>query len=262
MASSQSNGEEDNATLWVKIKAARVRLSSDTDFYRNYGFPPSGVKLESNASDQNTTSNLVLPSSATEDPQTSMQRTEDHQKDLQITSSEQNLRLFQIGSAPSQAEEDISIQVTLTNKSERDTFSTLGNGNVSCTNEQDENGLSDCRMTQLPQESEVIQAVQPLTPKEASERGLEDYSTHGECVSAPLDEVTRAPSIPDVVTQGTQGETLSIPGSFRVPSQTNEINSTGVSATHGSLPLQSPPSTQPEGMLHSHPSVNSTFLTE
>ncbi|GAD94345.1 conserved hypothetical protein [Paecilomyces variotii No. 5] len=272
MTSTRSEvSDEDNATLWARIKAARVRLSSETDFYRNYGFPAGSqsqanteehrdssrdgeAQIQSDAIDQAAYGNhevkdLGFPTITALD-ESSEKKDETHPAD-----GEAELQPSGIDDKdpPADSEAEV-VEVSITAVPDRtgdrqsETCSVHIEADIPTVSstafpgDTSENEPENC----VADSERGFQNIPPITtPDDTNEKQPETCSGECECLPSPPAEVTKSPSSTQTVTLQ---DTLSVSGSNLIQSQLHEISSTQVSAARESTALRSLPSTKPEGL--------------
>lgn len=275
MSSTRSEAsDEDNATLWARIKAARVRLSSETDFYRNYGFPAGSQPQENTeehrgssrdgeaqnqpvAIDQDSSRDSEINDSEIPATTASDERT-DKQSDICAADGEVELQPSDVDdqgpSKDSEIEvENLEVPATVVPDDAGDTRSETCPVHVEAEipavstaavpDDTSKNEPEECAA-----DSEHDFKTIPLltSPDEASEKQPGACPGESECLPSPPPEVNNPPSSTHTITPQ---DTLSVSGTDLIQCQLHETSSAQVSAARESPALQSLPSTKQEGIL-------------
>lgn len=250
MTSTRSeDGDEDNATIWARIKAARVRLSSETDFYRNYGLPVGSQ-----------------PQANTEEHQASSRGSEGEPPKVPTISASDEASEKQPETCPAESTANVPEIPTISASDEssekkpaESEASVPELPTISASDESSEKKPETC-----PAESEASDPEIPTitTSDEISYKQPEPCFLHSEAepndiptITAPGEESEKQPEtcsagsecLPSPPATVTFQDTLSVAGLDQIQSQPHEVGSPQVSATQESVALQSIPSTKTEG---------------
>ncbi|KAJ9221339.1 hypothetical protein DTO280E4_7714 [Paecilomyces variotii] len=251
MTSTRSeDGDEDNATIWARVKAARVRLSSETDFYRNYGLPVGSQ-----------------PQANTEEHQASSRDSEGEPPKVPTISASDEASEKQPETCPAESTANVPEIPTISASDEssekkpaESEASVPELPTISASDESSEKKPETC-----PAESEASVPEIPTitTSDEISYKQPEPCFLHSEAepndiptITAPDEESEKQPEtcsagsecLPSPPATVTFQDTLSVAGLDQIQSQPHEVGSPQVSATQESVALQSIPSTKIEDL--------------
>ncbi|KAJ9298143.1 hypothetical protein DTO271G3_3748 [Paecilomyces variotii] len=282
MTSTRSeDSDDDNATLWARIKAARVRLSSETDFYRNYGLPV-GSQPEANTEEHQASSRdsegeppkdptiSASDEPREEKPETCLAESEANVPEIPIISASDETGEKKPETCPAESEADVPEIPTISasdkaSEGKPETCPAESEANtpeiptISTPDEASEEKPETC-----PAESEgsVPEIPTITTSDEISYKHPEPCSLNSEAepndvptITAPAEESEKQPEtcsagsecLPSPPATLTLQDTLSVAGLDQTQSQPQEVGSAQASATQESVPLQSIPSTKTEG---------------
>ncbi|KAJ9263371.1 hypothetical protein DTO195F2_3027 [Paecilomyces variotii] len=221
MTSTRSeDGDEDNATIWARIKAARVRLSSETDFYRNYGLPVGSQ-----------------PQANTEEHQASSRGSEGEPPKVPTISASDEASEKQPETCPAESTANVpeipTISASDESSEKKPAESEASVPELPTITTSDEISYKQPEPCFLHSEAEPNDIPTITAPGEESEKQPETCSAGSECLPSPPATVTFQ-------------DTLSVAGLDQIQSQPHEVGSPQVSATQESVALQSIPSTKTE----------------